>query len=274
MTMRERQDCPPRAASELLGHVETRPDFCERHGAFVARRLSRLRFWFGCPACQADEIERKEAEARARVQAERQRRWQQLLGGACIPERFRTRTLEGFEAHTPAQQRALAMARDYARDFDEALKVGRCALFLGGTGTGKSHLASAICMKLLNEGRTVYYTTVMRAVQDILDTRRPGSVARWSDAMGLLTKPDLLVLDEVGVQLGSNFERAVLSEALNSRYEHCRPVLVLSNLNAAEVRDYLGQRVFDRMKDGDARVVIFDWESYRGRAHCDRTEAE
>ena len=42
-------------------------------------------------------------------------------------------------------------------------------------------------------------------------------------------RPDLLILDEVGVQFGSETEKMILFEIINGRYEQLKPTIVISN---------------------------------------------
>ena len=119
-------------------------------------------------------------------------------------------------------------------------------------------------MHLLHEGRLVLFTTVLRAVRMVKDAWGPAAQMTESQAVSRLTRPDLLILDEVGVQTGSEFERHLLSDVLNERYEHHRATLLLSNLPLAEVSAYLGERVLDRLREDGAESVVFDWESHRG----------
>ena len=65
--------------------------------------------------------------------------------------------------------------------------------------------------------------------------------------------------------VGSEFERNMLFDILNERYEKRRPTLLLSNLNIDEVKAYLGERVFDRLREDGGEVVVFDWQSWRSR---------
>jgi hypothetical protein len=39
---------------------------------------------------------------------------------------------------------------------------------------------------------------------------------------------------------------------------------VVSNLSMASLKEYVGERVIDRMKENGGKVIIFDWESHRG----------
>lgn len=256
----------PRSVKDIMGRIEFRPGHCERHGAFEDKRFPLVPMWLGCPVCREQATAEHEAFLKERAAAARQARWQKRLGDSGVPVRFRDRTFENYRADLPGQQRALAFARAYADDFENVRSTGRCALFLGAVGTGKSHLAAAICMQIMQTGATVRYVTALRAVQAVADTYRPGSQVSTKEATALLTDPDLLVLDEVGMQADTEHEQRVLSDALNKRYEDRKPTLVLSNLNARGVRDYLGPRLFDRLREGGGEFVRFDWEGHRGRA--------
>ena len=79
-----------------------------------------------------------------------------------------------------------------------------------------------------------------------------------------LLSPGLLILDEVGVQLGTEHEMRILFEVVNERYADCLPTILISNLDEAELLKFTGARLMDRVRDGGA-VVAFDWESHRGK---------
>ncbi len=252
-------------ALEIRSKPITRTDVCETHGPFESQNFVG-KIWSRCPVC-AKEKERKEREAaEAKVRAERLRAWQAKIGGAGIPERFHDRTLESFVATSPEQAKALAFSKAYADGFDDVIRTGRSAMFLGKPGTGKTHLAVGIALQVMREqGRTVLFTTVMRAIRRVKDSWSRESSETESDAIRSLVFPDLLILDEVGVQFGSDFERNILFDVLNERYEKRRPTLLLSNLLLDDVRAFLGERVMDRMREDGGRVIPFVWESHRKR---------
>ena len=68
-----------------------------------------------------------------------------------------------------------------------------------------------------------------------------------------------------GRSLCSSRERTILFDILNERYEKRRPTLLLSNLTLPDVQLYLGERVFDRLREDDGEVVVFDWQSWRNQ---------
>ena len=254
------------ALADMGIHAEpkTRTDTCPEHGPFESRCFIGS-IWSRCPICSAEAIAREQAERDAKEREERRQAWQRRIGEACIPERFRDRTLQRFVAETAQQARALLFAKDYADHFDQALATGRSALFIGRPGTGKTHLAVGIGLQIMRHGRTVLFSTVMRAIRRVKDTWNRESRESETQAIAALVFPDLLILDEVGVQFGSDTEKLILFDVLNERYEKRRPTLLLSNLTLDEVKTYLGERIFDRLREDGGEAIVFDWESWRGR---------
>jgi DNA replication protein DnaC len=118
---------------------------------------------------------------------------------------------------------------------------------------------------MARDSRAVMFATVMRAIRSVKDTWSKEAEKTETEAIAMLTAPDLLILDEVGVQFGSETEKLILFDVLNERYEKRLPTLLLSNLDLGGVRTYLGERVFDRLREDGGEVVIFDWQSHRGR---------
>lgn len=236
---------------------------CDTHGDFVSQCVFRD-VWSRCPVC-ADEKEAAEALENEVKKRERARgAWERKIGDAGIPERFRDRTLESFVADSSDKQKALDFSKKYAETFDEVLASGRSAIFVGRPGTGKTHLAVGIGLHIMDEGRSVLFTTVMRAIRRVKDTWSRDSKESETSAIASLAFPDLLILDEVGVQFGSDAEKLILFDVLNERYEKRRPTLLLSNLSAADVKPFLGERIFDRLREDGGQVIGFAWASHRG----------
>ena len=240
---------------------------CEKHGEYEVRAYELMGKVFRsahCPKCIEEQEAARKAEEAAQ-QAERVRRaWEAKIGGSGIPERFQSRTLASYAPSNDGQRQALAFAQAYVQGFED--NPGRGALFLGLPGTGKTHLAVGVALELMRQGYAAMFCTVMRAVRTVKETWRRDSEQSEAGAIRALVFPDLLVLDEVGVQFGSEAEKLILFDVLNERYERCKATILMSNLTAAEVKDYLGERVMDRMREDGGKVVVFNWESYRGRA--------
>ena len=240
---------------------EIKQETCEIHGNYESINIFG-KIWSKCPDCSKEREIKEKAEKEEKDRAEKLAAWKRKIGNSGIPERFQSRTFDNFEAKTKQQIYAL----DFAKNFiDAARKTGMSALFVGRPGTGKTHLASAIGMEFIKNGEAVLFITAMRAIRKIKDTWSRDSEESESQAVASLVYPELLILDEIGIQFGSEFEKNIIFDVLNERYEKRKPTIIMSNLPKDEVFAYLGDRVLDRLREDGGEYVAFDWESHRGK---------
>lgn len=240
-------------SSDLRAHFQPHYELCANHGRYQASVVDEHGHerWFpgGCPQCRAE----------ARVLT--------LTGRAAIPPVFLRRTLESFMAKTPAQRSALEAAHEYAANFGTAGQEWRNMILAGTPGTGKTHLACGIAQRIMQNGHSALFQSAAHAIQSIWE-RASGTSERA--ALNGLASIDLLILDELGLRFYSESGQAILSEIVNCRCEAGKATILLSNLpiSAAggqrNLRDCLGVRGWDRLREGGCKVVVFDWESYRG----------
>ncbi|MNY40698.1 DNA replication protein DnaC [compost metagenome] len=66
------------------------------------------------------------------------------------------------------------------------------------------------------------------------------------------------------MQNGTDSERLIVSEIINTRYEQMKPTVLISNFTVKQLEDFMGYRAMDRILES-AAVLAFDWESQRGR---------
>ncbi len=257
--------------SSLLGGREY-TGVCETHGKYSGRiyRLGGADRRSPCPQCAA------EATARAAEQAEADRRQEaaaravseaaEAISVAKVPRRFVGKTFETYAAETPKQLAALTICRQYAEDFSSHRRAGTGLTLSGGPGTGKSHLASAIIHSIV-PGRSALYATVSDVLRSVRDTWRRDSLISTGQVVATLRGLDLLVIDEIGVQSGTDGEHTILYDVLDGRYRDCAPTILLTNLGAAAMQQAIGDRLFDRLRE-TSKWVQCDWESYRPRARA------
>ncbi|TFW15948.1 ATP-binding protein [Duganella callida] len=237
---------------------------CAQHGEYTSMLVGGN--WSACVECTHDA--EKAAVAAAQVAWRGQlaaRAWDARLGRAAIPERFADRRLATYQPTCHEAAQALQVAQRYADNFGAVRRSGACLIFCGDVGTGKTHLAVGIAHEVLEQGGQAVFSSVIRAVRSVKETFSKGAGRTEAEALRDLVEPDLLILDEVGVQFGTDAEKLILFEIINGRYESRRPTIIISNLAIGELEKYLGARAVDRLREGGGKVVVFDWESYRGR---------
>lgn len=245
----------------------TRESQCEKHGAFVENGKTlpignKRTIWSGCPVCGAEARAAEQERERVNAEHERQARVEQRLSRAGIPRRFRDRSFENFIADTDPKREAVRIVREFAETFDEHYRAGTSVILSGMPGTGKSHLAIAAALAIMQR-YTALYLNAMDLVRMVRDTWRRDSELTESEVLGDLSTVGLLVIDEVGMQYGTEGEQVILFDVINRRYRDLRPTILLTNLGAKGMKEFLGERSFDRLREGGIWVA-FDWESFRG----------
>ena len=248
---------------QVKGSVEGSHAHCPKHGPYEQKVLSmfpgRDPIKSRCPKCEAEAQAEREAKAEMEAEFEREHRRAQLSRGSGIPKRFAGKTLDDYIAKSEGQIAALQFAKRFAMSDNPE----RSMILCGKPGTGKTHIACAIGLQTIHRCMSVKFATVLGAVRTVKDTYRRDSQISESEALRELQAPDLLILDEVGIQVGSEHEKMLVFEIINDRYAQCRPTILISNLNEKDLTEYLGERLVDRFREGGA-VIPFDWESHRG----------
>jgi DNA replication protein DnaC len=175
-----------------------------------------------------------------------------------------SKTLDTYEPQSAEQARITSAVEQYARDFGRDAGVTGASLILcGAPGTGKTHLGCAVANELLKQGFTALYTTATALVRDIRATWARDSERTETEVLKAFIAPDLLIIDEIGVQAGSADEKIRLFDVINSRYEQVKPTLIISNLDVRGVCEYLGERAIDRLRENGGQALAFTWDSYR-----------
>jgi DNA replication protein DnaC len=137
------------------------------------------------------------------------------------------------------------------------------ALFLGAPGVGKTHLALAIGVLAVRDGRRVYCTSAKRLAQEIMIGRHRGTL---DQLFKRLLSAHLWVIDDWGV-VSMNREVAEEVFDLMDRRKHGSAMILTSNRDVSEwgevfpdpvIANATVDRIFDR-----ARTVLFKGQSYR-----------
>ena len=237
---------------------------CHRHGCVLQfETISVLgesyQMGSGCSLCDEESARKAETEEAHRRESTFMRA--QVVAG--IPARYRSSSIGQFPIPAAGQQEVLDAAMHFT-DTSGANSTG--LLLMGAVGAGKTHTGCAILNEFLRKGLSGKFLTALQAVRLITESWAKGADKTENTAIRSLTAPQLLVLDEVGVQQGSKTEFIFLNEIVNERYNSRRPTIILTNSDMKDFTALLGDRVVDRFREG-GRVLVFDWGSQRRQAN-------
>ncbi|MGH9444019.1 MAG: ATP-binding protein [Thermoanaerobaculia bacterium] len=197
-------------------------------------------------------------------------KWQ----SAGIPERYRDCSLTNFDHLNNASFRH---AKDVATEFADSYPfVDSGLLFLGNSGTGKTHLAIGILHYVTTQkGRPGLYVDFSNLLMKIQSTFKSDATESKEDVITPYADVELLILDELGATKPSDFARDMLYALLNTRYNRSRVTIATSNFldklpsdergerSARErLEDRIGYRLRSRLHEM-CRNVEFSGDDYR-----------
>ncbi len=177
---------------------------------------------------------------------------------ACLPPR---KTLENYDFTWPKRIPKQSILRLFDCDF---VAQHACSVFIGPTGTGKSHLLNALGYTACEKGISVRFTRVVDMINDLVAAQRRGNLQK---ALREYTRPQLLLLDELGYLPIDKRGADLLFQVVAARYESGSVVVSTNRAfrdwgTTFDVDNTVATAMIDRlMHHGEA--IVIQGESYR-----------
>lgn len=172
----------------------------------------------------------------------------------------RLKTLEEFD-FAKAPQIPAAKIRELAEG--GYIERSEPVVFVGDCGTGKTHLATGLCLKACQQRRRVRFITAAALVNELVEAKQNGQVKRL---MLRWMKYDLIALDEVGYVPLADVGAEFLFQVISDRAERAA-LIVTTNLPFSEWTTVfpsprLCKALLDRITDR-AHIIETGTESFR-----------
>ena len=247
--------------SELYKETEVH---CEDHDVALVQYQNNTPF---CPLCASERAAADEDKLRE-IETEKaqnyKRRWLKQRSIVTDKEMF-DMTFDTFEVMDDEtavnKEKAINMARRYYKGSNKN------ELLAGKFGTGKSHLAMSI-LNQLNEHadmKTLFVSMdeLMRRIKSSFGN--PESPYKEDIVVNMLIEADLLVLDDLGAEVGSvdrsnsatDYNVRVMNGILNGRTN--KPTIFTTNLSMNDLKSVYDGRLISRMLRGvkQENIIVF-----------------
>jgi DNA replication protein DnaC len=145
----------------------------------------------------------------------------------------------------------------------EYIKEHRNVIFLGNSGTGKTHMATALGLEACKNNFRTRFVTCYGLVNELIEAREKRDLQRL---LKRYSRYDLLILDELGYIPFTKEGAELLFQVLAERYEK-GSVMITTNLGFADWTQVFGDQtmtaaLLDRLTH-KARIINCSWQSFR-----------
>lgn len=184
-------------------------------------------------------VQRKEKEAAQRAERERvyREKVDRMVKESQLGKRFWTRTFSTYQV-SDMNRAVYSAVKSYADNFSKHKERGEGLYLSGGFGTGKTHLAAAVCHEAIRQGHQPIFGTMITLLERIKATYSGGEETEWQ-LIDRYIRCDLLIVDDLGKERPTPWALEKLYGIINARYEDCRPVVITANYGISQMEKRL-----------------------------------
>jgi len=154
----------------------------------------------------------------------------------------------------------LAIAKSYVKNFPGS---GNNLLLVGNTGTGKTHISTAIAREIIHMGYDVVYDSIHNIISDFEADKFRSSYSQTESRGEKYLECDLLIIDDLGTEFSNQFTISCIYNLLNTRMNRGKATVISTNLLGEELSDKYEGRIYSRLIGKNTAVLMFGGKDKR-----------
>ena len=154
----------------------------------------------------------------------------------------------------------LKTVKKYVNDF---AKKGGNLLLLGNTGTGKTHISTAIAREIITMGFSVIYDSAENIMNDYETERFRSGYGPKESKTERYVECDLLIIDDLGTEFNNQFSTVCLYNLINTRRNKGLSTIISTNLSAKDLAERYDGRIYSRIAGSDYQILNFCGKDHR-----------
>ena len=157
-------------------------------------------------------------------------------------------------------ERNLKIARSFAENF---ARHTNNLLLMGTTGTGKTHVSTAIAKAVISQGFDVLYDSAQNILNDFEKDKFKSGYNPSESASEKYLECELLIIDDLGAEFVTQFSVSALNNLINTRQNKGLSTIISTNLSAGELAAKYEGRIYSRIIGADYTVLRFEGDDRR-----------
>ena len=248
--LRQRNADLMRRRGEIIRFLGYPEDYTEVH--YTCKKCSDTGFIDGVKMCSCF----KEALATENIKSSG-------LGKLIEKQSFENFDIERYSYDEDFYQKMkynLEVSRRYAYEFGNGQKN---LIMMGFTGTGKTHLTTAIAKVIISRGFEVIYDTAQNIISDFEKDRFKSGYGPYEPKADKYLECELLIIDDLGTEFINQFSISCLYNILNTRDNRGLSTILSTNLSPRDLRDKYEDRICSRILNSSSQMLYFTGEDQR-----------
>lgn len=179
------------------------------------------------------------------------------MGNLIEKQSFENFDIERYKGTEEGYRRMQSNLKDIECFIENFGKISQTFLFVGKTGTGKTHLSTAIAKSLIEKGYEVLYDSSQNIVAAFEHDRFKSGYGPYEPKGDKYLECDLLILDDLGTEFVNQFTLSCLYNLINTRQNKGLSTIISTNLSATEITHKYEDRIYSRLMGKDSKVLMF-----------------
>jgi len=133
-------------------------------------------------------------------------------------------------------------------EYLEAIKNKKGVIFTGAVGTGKTYKLVGLIKSVANNmyPMGLMFRTFGSIIRKIKDSIGNNS---YDDLFNQFLEPYIFVIDDLGIEQGSEFTKQFLNDFVNERYNQGKLLMITTNLTSEELQNLYSERLLSRLME-------------------------
>jgi DNA replication protein DnaC len=178
-----------------------------------------------------------------------------------IGKLIETQSFENFELgiySDPEQKKRMEHNVNAAREFALSLAASsKNLLLIGKTGTGKTHISTAIAKLAIERGCEVIYDSAQNIIAAFEDDKFRSGYNQTESKSDKYLECELLILDDLGTEFNTAFSVSCIYNLLNTRLNRGLSTVISTNLTPEELSTKYDDRIYSRIVGKDTKILLF-----------------